>query len=385
VSTHFKSPPGLRAYLERTGFANLYRYIVSSRTFHNTPLVLNATNQEKVLAVANYLSGELHGRRLLFTLMVLAPVSLDDLNPEELDLCKLLVADGLLHEHEGRYHNAGRQLVCVESLYLFIDGALGFPTVGGFHEVYIGADSASLLYYLGGIGVASGSRALDLCSGTGVIGLAAAARGARAVLTDVSEPALRLAALNRELNRLDETVEIVREDVHETIGRDETWDLITCNPPFIAAPPEIALPSFARGPGPDGLGILRDILRSLPARLAPGGNALFVADLLGDHKHAFFTDELADLGHDLTVEVYIDQRRSAGGHAEALARVAVRVDPSRSLDDTMARMRAFVADDLGASQIYLSVIRVRHGPPGLFVCNRWLGLAPTSDAQGSSL
>src|SRR5215216_4981730 len=85
-----------------------------------------------------------------------------------------------------------------------------------------------------------GRPVLDLCSGTGILGLTAARFGARATAIDLSRRAVLNARLNARLNGLD--LEVLRGDMFEPV-RGRRFDMIVSNPPYIPAPP---------GDGPSG-------------------------------------------------------------------------------------------------------------------------------------
>lgn len=76
-----------------------------------------------------------------------------------------------------------------------------------------------------------GKAVLDLCTGSGCIGISLAVLGAcRSVtLADLSEEALRTAQRNARLNQVDVT--IVQGDLFENI--EGTFDVIVANPPYI--------------------------------------------------------------------------------------------------------------------------------------------------------
>ncbi|MDJ0878665.1 MAG: 50S ribosomal protein L3 N(5)-glutamine methyltransferase [Halieaceae bacterium] len=122
-------------------------------------------------------------------------------------------------------------------------------------------------------------RVLDLCCGSGCIGLAVAAWNpeARVDLVDIDEDALALAQENRELLNLQERVEIIRSDLFESL-RGRQYDLIVTNPPYVdeedlaTMPPEYRHePALALGSGADGLDITRCILETAVHFLAPDG------------------------------------------------------------------------------------------------------------------
>lgn len=77
-------------------------------------------------------------------------------------------------------------------------------------------------------------RALDVGTGGGVHALLAARHAGRVIATDVNERALAYTELNAALNGL-ANVECRRGSLFEPVG-EETFDLITCNAPYVVSP-----------------------------------------------------------------------------------------------------------------------------------------------------
>src|SRR5829696_7209234 len=133
---------------------------------------------------------------------------------------------------------------------------------------------------LGGVMARDGSglrgrEVLDLCSGTGILGLTAARLGARATAVDLSRRAVLNARLNARLNGLELTV--LRGDLFEPVeGR--RFDLIVSNPPYIPAPPDAETRGAARAwdAGPDGRAFLDRICDRAADHLRSGGRILLV-------------------------------------------------------------------------------------------------------------
>ena len=125
-------------------------------------------------------------------------------------------------------------------------------------------------------------RILDLCTGSGCIGLAIAKRvkDARVTLGDVSQGALRVARRNIMDQKLATRVKCLPIDVlkpaQDFLG---TFDLIVSNPPYIPTETWKTLdpsvrdfePRLALDGGDDGLDFYRAILENFTSALQPGG------------------------------------------------------------------------------------------------------------------
>ena len=132
----------------------------------------------------------------------------------------------------------------------------------------------------------TGARVLDLCTGSGCIGLAVASKvpGARAVLLEVSPDALAVAKENIRRNHLNARVTALQGDAKETPD-PALWDfdVITCNPPYIPASVIGTLdvsvreyePHLALDGGADGLDFYRSIAPLWMGSLRLGGSLLF--------------------------------------------------------------------------------------------------------------
>ena len=123
----------------------------------------------------------------------------------------------------------------------------------------------------------SGLAVLDLCAGSGCIGLSLAslAPHAAVVLADVSREALEVA--RRNAHALGAKVELRHGDLFAAVGR-ERFDLIVSNPPYIPRGDLAGLqrevqyePRLALDGGPDGLEFYRRIAQGAGNHLNPGG------------------------------------------------------------------------------------------------------------------
>ena len=130
------------------------------------------------------------------------------------------------------------------------------------------------------------TRILDLCAGTGCLGITAAAlvKTTRAVLVDLSDGALELCKRNIRRNRLTGRVVYLKGDALQApshaLGQ---FDVLVCNPPYIPTGDLAALdhsvkdfePMMALDGGEDGLDFYRSISEKWKEALAPGGRLYF--------------------------------------------------------------------------------------------------------------
>ena len=129
-------------------------------------------------------------------------------------------------------------------------------------------------------------RILDLCTGSGCIGLAVASRvkDARVTLADISREALAVAKKNITRNHLSGRVSTIQADA---LGKPSAFlgkfDLIVSNPPYITTkemeelPDSVAKfePHLALHGGNDGLDFYRAIALNYQDALKPGGYLCF--------------------------------------------------------------------------------------------------------------
>lgn len=139
------------------------------------------------------------------------------------------------------------------------------------------------------------ARILDMCSGSGCIGLSvvAAFPESHIVLTDISQEALDLARENAELLGVADRVEIRCGDLWDAIQEGEQFDCITANPPYVdhhdwIQPSVVDFEPHVALFSPDhGRAHIKLILNKLADYLTPQGFAAF--ELSHEHKHRLGT------------------------------------------------------------------------------------------------
>ncbi|HRQ65627.1 MAG TPA: 50S ribosomal protein L3 N(5)-glutamine methyltransferase [Xanthomonadaceae bacterium] len=122
-------------------------------------------------------------------------------------------------------------------------------------------------------------HALDLCTGSGCIGIAMAVNFPewQVDLADLSAAALAIARTNIEHHDVGDRVRAIESDLFAALAGTR-YDLIVSNPPYVARADVDALPAeYAHEPrlglqsGEDGLDIPLRILRDAPAHLSDHG------------------------------------------------------------------------------------------------------------------
>lgn len=146
-----------------------------------------------------------------------------------------------------------------------------------------------------------GTQALDLCTGSGALAIAAAQAGADATAVDVSRRSVLVVRLNAVLNGVGRRVRAVRGDLFAAV-EGSSFDLIVSNPPYVPAEDErlpVRGPSRAWDAGLDGRVLIDRICEDAPARLRRGGTLLMVHSSLCGTEQTL--TRLSDAGLDAEV------------------------------------------------------------------------------------
>ena len=176
-------------------------------------------------------------------------------------------------------------------------------------------------------------RILDLCCGTGCIGLAAGYvfQSAKVDLADDDDRAVAAARENvRNTDpAISSRIEVVASDLFENLG-GRRYDLILCNPPYaVTADLDSAAHEFRHEPrhgldgGTDGLAVWRRIVGDIGPHLNPGGVLVGEAGSLSREFDATFPELHA---------VWLDLERAEpqpGGGFGVFVSVGDRMGPGR--------------------------------------------------------
>ena len=143
-------------------------------------------------------------------------------------------------------------------------------------------DTAAVVELVLGCPLPPAPRILDLCTGSGCIGLALASqiKSARVTLADLSPSALKIAKKNTVDLRLTGRVSCLKADATEPASRFlGQFDVLVSNPPYVTTEEMGKLPRSVRNfepaialhGGADGLDFYRAIARNFTGAIKPGG------------------------------------------------------------------------------------------------------------------
>lgn len=351
----------LRGYLDRVGFGEIYKFIVGPNNYALMPSVIGKTSADQIGAFFDEVLAHDPRTQLLRPLMGDEAVWRDDLDAGQIQVADAMIAAGILMEDDGQIGPTKYQMISAYGRDLLIDRRINFG--GAVHEVYIGYDSYAMINYIQPSAMPRGARALDLCTGSGIAALYMALSCDDVVATDIGSVPLSIVRFNRRLNHCEDVLTIREERLEETLRSGERFDILTCNPPFVAYPPQLKATLYSQGTELDGQGYLRDIIQALPEVLVPGGSAYLVADLVGNADGPHFIRELEYYARalGLGIDVYIDNRIESEVQVAPMSHYLHRLNPEYSVEDMADVFRRFQRDDLKASHYHMSTMRLVNG------------------------
>lgn len=141
-------------------------------------------------------------------------------------------------------------------------------------------------------------RVLDLCTGSGCIGIAVAHFFEQALvdLSDLSADAMAVAQRNIEQHQLSERVQVLASDLFASLPAQQ-YDLIVTNPPYVDAQDMADLPAeylheprLALAAGQDGLVLVHRILADSLAYLQPDGLLICEVGNSAEALHAIYPE-----------------------------------------------------------------------------------------------
>ena len=129
-------------------------------------------------------------------------------------------------------------------------------------------------------------QVLDLCGGSGAVGVTVAAErpDARVDVVDIADPAVAAARENAQVHARGR-VTVLRGDLYGAVPGHRRYDAVLANPPYVGTheqgrlAPDIVQhePHEALFAGEQGLGVVRRVVEEAPRWLVPGG--LFATEI----------------------------------------------------------------------------------------------------------
>lgn len=148
---------------------------------------------------------------------------------------------------------------------------------------------------------------LDMCTGTGVVGISISRNSniAKGDLVDISDTAIVIANKNIELNNVQEKCNVIKSNMFESLYKmNNKYDIIVSNPPYLTSQEMKEIsdfvkkePTLALDGGEDGLVLYRNIYDNAKNFLNNGGSILVeigykqaddVVNIIKSHKE--YTD-----------------------------------------------------------------------------------------------
>ncbi|WP_395308638.1 HemK2/MTQ2 family protein methyltransferase [Mycobacterium sp. AMU20-3851] len=199
-------------------------------------------------------------------------------------------------------------------------------------------DSQLLINVMDKTALALGSRVADLCTGSGVVAVNAAAQGASSVSAfDICPKAVRCARANAQVH--DAAVE-VHLGSWARAAEFGPYDLVVCNPPYVPHDPSIEPAPTAVGParawdaGLDGRMVLDPLCAAAPGLLADGGSLLLVQSEFADPRRTLELLSEAGLDADIVAWEWIPFGPVMHSRAEWLEETG-RLEPGRREEELL--------------------------------------------------
>lgn len=224
-------------------------------------------------------------------------------------------------------------------------------------DVYIGIDSLRLAE---NIVFDKDTTVLDLCSGTGIQGMIAARSAKKVISVEINEKAAKVTQFNISLNKLDKIMELRIGNLYDVLKQDK-FDYIYANPPFIPMTPEVEYPICGAG-GEDGLEILNSIFENMENYLKPNGQAIIFCQCLGDEENIFFNHRLEYLSKEQgwNIICLVQDKIPLEYQVRTLTSLTKLFNPTLNEDDFMNKMIG-IYTKLNAKNLFSILYQIKKG------------------------
>jgi 2-polyprenyl-3-methyl-5-hydroxy-6-metoxy-1,4-benzoquinol methylase len=240
------------------------------------------------------------------------------------------VAAGLLAVEGEVWRTPSLLIVPLEGLYVTVGIPPSYPTATRPCRCWMDLSSYVVTHALPTS--MTGDRVLDLCSGSGLLAMVCARRGAaRAIGLELDASAVAIATANATLNGLADRVEFRQSDGLTALDADEQVDFVVCNTPYA---PVIASAMPAITFGTLGNAVLLTCLDRLPRHLSPHAAGVLASWRAPGHGSSTYQLELVSErleSADCTISAYLDR---APDTIEGVLKIVQGDIATRGLADT---------------------------------------------------
>jgi release factor glutamine methyltransferase len=120
----------------------------------------------------------------------------------------------------------------------------------------------------------NGKRVLEIGSGSGLLSLVAARRGAAVTAVDINAQAVECTILNAMRNHLDGAIRVIHSDLFDQVPKGAVFDYIIWNPPYYAKEPtDDASRAWYAG---EGYSVIARFASSAGRSICANGRMIFV-------------------------------------------------------------------------------------------------------------
>lgn len=250
----------------------------------------------------------------------------------------------------------GYSFVAYRERYFVASIPYDYPRCTGKQDIYIGLDSYKLADILPNRKI---DRHLDLCSGTGIQSIMNAANFNEGYVVEKNKIVMPALKFNIILNGFNEKIKVINGDLFEKI-RNEKFNLITANPPFIPIPDPLDFPMAGAG-GEDGLKIINRIIEGLNEHLNNNGEAIIIGEAIGNNQSTKLFSELkSKLPIGFKVDLFLQNKCTKEEYIERMSQFYIhKLCNNTESEKTLLNRWYKIFEENNATHIFSFLLRIK--------------------------